>query len=121
MNERPELNTDLDGKTFQKYYYLKEELVAFCRKNKLPVSGGKVELTNRIACFLDEGRVIKSAAKSRRSAVVGEITEEAVIESGFVCSEKHRAFFKGIIEEKRPARDILPTFLVLMVICKRYI
>lgn len=97
MNERPELNTDLDGKTFQNYYYLKEELVAFCRKNKLPVSGGKIELTNRIACFLDEGRVIKSTVKSRKTLDVGEITEETVIESGFVCSEKHREFFKGMI------------------------
>lgn len=32
---------------------MKEELVGFCRENNLPVSGGKIELTDRIACFLD--------------------------------------------------------------------
>ncbi len=31
MSERPELNRNLDGNTFRSYYYLKEELVSFCR------------------------------------------------------------------------------------------
>lgn len=94
MSERPELNTALDGNTFRNYYYLKEELVEFCRKNNLPTSGGKIELTDRIACFLDTGKVIKTVTKSKKAANVGEITEETLIESNFVCSEKHRAFFK---------------------------
>ena len=97
MSERPELNTALDGNTFRNYYYLKEELVEFCRKNNLPASGGKIELTERIACFLDTGKVIKTPSKSKKAADVGEITEETVIESDFVCSEKHRAFFKDKI------------------------
>ncbi len=46
MNKRPELNKELDGKTFRSFYYLKEELVDFCRDNNLPVSGGKIELTD---------------------------------------------------------------------------
>ncbi|MBO4702442.1 MAG: hypothetical protein J5625_07275 [Lachnospiraceae bacterium] len=94
MSERPELNTALDGNTFRNYYYLKEELVEFCRKYNLPASGGKIELTDRIACFLDTGKVIKTPSKSKKAADVGEITEETVIEYNFVCSEKHRAFFK---------------------------
>lgn len=32
MSERPELNKKLDAKTFKEYYWLKEELVDFCRK-----------------------------------------------------------------------------------------
>lgn len=31
MSERPELDRKLDGETFRSYYYLKEELVDFCR------------------------------------------------------------------------------------------
>ena len=31
MRERPELNRNLDGSTFDSYYYLKEELVSFYR------------------------------------------------------------------------------------------
>ncbi|WP_026665213.1 DUF6434 domain-containing protein [Butyrivibrio sp. FC2001] len=94
MSERPELSIDLDGNTFRNYYYLKEELVDFCRKNGLPTVGGKIELTERIVCFLDTGKVIKPVSKVKRTADVGEISEDTLIESGFVCSEKHRAFFK---------------------------
>ena len=56
--ERPILNTQLDSKTFKEFYYLKEELVNFCRENNLPTSGGKIELTERIAYFLDTGKVL---------------------------------------------------------------
>ena len=52
MNDRPVLNKHLDGDTFRSYYYLKEELTAFCRQNGIPASGGKLELTDRIAKFL---------------------------------------------------------------------
>ncbi len=93
MNGRPELDVTLDGKTFRDYYYLKEELVDFCRKNSLPTSGGKVEITERIAYFLDTGKVLKPVSKVKKIVDVGTISEDTIIESGFVCSEKHRAFF----------------------------
>lgn len=93
MSERPELSRELDSRSFRSYYYLKEELVAFCRQNNLPVSGGKIELTDRIACFLDTGTISQATAKRKSSVLVGEITEETIIESNIVCSEKHRAFF----------------------------
>ena len=47
MTERPVLDKNLDSKTFRDFYYLKEELVDFCRKNGLPVSGGKLQITDR--------------------------------------------------------------------------
>lgn len=93
MSDRPELIKSLDGDTFRSYYYLKEELLDFCRQNNLPVSGGKIEITNRIAAFLDTGKVERSATVRKTVGVVGEITEATVIESNIVCSEKHRAFF----------------------------
>lgn len=94
MNERPDLNTNLDSKTFREYYYLKEELVDFCRKHNLQSTGGKLELTDRIAEFLDTGKRNTATHTKRKSPSVGEITLDAVIESNFVCSEKHRAFYK---------------------------
>ena len=75
MSDRPELKIGLDGNTFRNYYYLKEELVEFCRENHLPTSGGKVELTERIAAFLNTGEVIKSESKAKKATTVGEITE----------------------------------------------
>lgn len=94
MSERPDLNEKLDGETFRTFYYLKAELVDFCRENDLPVSGGKVELTDRIACFLDTGKVSEASAKRKAARDVGSITENTLIESNIVCSEKHRAFFR---------------------------
>ncbi len=32
MSERPNLDLKLDSKTFKEYYYLKEELIQFCKK-----------------------------------------------------------------------------------------
>ena len=92
--ERPMLTKELDSKTFRSFYYLKEELVDFCKKNGLPTSGGKLEITDRIARFLDTGEVVSGTAAQKKAPAVGAITKDARIEANFVCSEKHRAFFK---------------------------
>lgn len=92
--ERPELNKYLDSKTFRDFYYLKEELADFCRKYGLPTSGGKIEITDRVAYFLDTGKVLNNSAAKRSRTAISNINENIEIESDFVCSEKHRAFFK---------------------------
>jgi hypothetical protein len=93
MNERPELNIELDAATFRSFYYLKRELANFCRENGLPASGSKAELTDRIAYFLDTGSVLKPTAERKTAVNIGTLTEDTVIEPNIVCSEKHRAFF----------------------------
>ena len=65
--DRPELNNQLDSKTFRKYYYLKEEFIDFCRKNNLQTTGGKIELTDRISKFLDTRERIIKVYDSRRT------------------------------------------------------
>ncbi|MET3741164.1 dTDP-glucose pyrophosphorylase [Faecalicatena orotica] len=94
MTERPVLDRNLNSKTFRDFYYLKEELVDFCRKNGLPTSGGKIEITDRIAYFLDTGKILSAAAAKKKAVVISDIREDTKIEPDFVCSEKHRAFFK---------------------------
>lgn len=94
MSDRPKLDKNLDGKTFREFYYLKEELVDFCRRYGLPTSGGKLEITERIAHFLDTGEVIAAKKVQKKSQIIGNITTDTEIEPNFVCSEKHRAFFK---------------------------
>ena len=91
---RPPLTRALDSQTFSRYYYLKEELTDFCRENSLPIAGSKLELTQRIAHFLDTGEVLPAAAHMSRTPDVGTISEETLIEPNFKCTEKHRAFFK---------------------------
>ena len=71
MNDRPVLDKNLDGDSFRKWYWLKEELVDFCRENGIPASGGKTDIADRIAHFLDTGEVKKAA--SRRNSVSKDI------------------------------------------------
>lgn len=94
MSERPALDNNLDSKTFKEYYYLKEELIAFCRKNNLQITGGKLELTERIANFLDTGKRTYKTHTTRKIKTVDNITLDTLIEENFICSEKHRAFYK---------------------------
>lgn len=84
----PILDKQLNEKTFRSFYYLKEELVDFCRTNGLPASGGKIEITDRIAYFLCTGNILPTFTKSEVRPDVGVITEDAPIEPDFVCSEK---------------------------------
>ena len=92
-DERPKLNIKLDGQTFRSFYYLKEELVAFCREYNIPATGGKIELTDRIAHFLDTGEILEVSSTKKKNIIAGTITEDTIIEENIVCSEKHRAFF----------------------------
>lgn len=94
MSERPDLDNNLDSKTFKEYYYLKEELIDFCRKNNLQITGGKLELIERIANFLDTGKRTYKTHTTRKTKIVNDITLDAIIEENFVCSEKHRAFYE---------------------------
>lgn len=94
VTERPILDKHLDSKTFRDFYYLKEELVKFCRQYSLPTSGGKIEITDRIACFLDTGEILAVSSAKKKATVISDIYEDTKIEFEFVCSEKHRAFFK---------------------------
>lgn len=96
VSERPALDKNLDSQTFREFYYLKEELIDFCRINKLSTAGGKIELTDRIVYFLDTGKVLPPTPKlkKKRTAAVTDIDEATEIEPDFVCSERHRAFFK---------------------------
>lgn len=99
MEIRPKLEKSLDADTFLSFYYLKEELVAFCRANGIPVSGGKIELTERIAEYLKTGQIMNTVKRARVKPQMMEISAETLIEADFVCSERHRAFFKEKIEK----------------------
>lgn len=94
MIERPGLNKELDAITFRNFYYLKQELIDFCRENGLPTSGDKIELMDRIATFLDTGKAPAARKSKRKAANISLITDETAIEENIFFSEKHRTFFK---------------------------
>ena len=103
--ERPDLDKELDSQTFRSFYYLKEELMAFCRENGLPVSGGKLEISDRIACFLDTGKVVLAPADRHVTTMPEVISPDSKIESNFRCSERHRKFFKQEIGACTDSRE----------------
>lgn len=74
--ERPILSKQLDSKTFRSFYYLKEELVSFCRENKLPTTGGKITITNRIAHYLDTGEIMADPSMEAKNTIRRGINSE---------------------------------------------
>ena len=97
MDKRRNLDINLDENTFRNCYYLKEELVEFCKENGLSTGGSKAELTERIAIFLKTGEVCAQNTSSKKRASIDSIDEESLIEDNFVCSQKHRTFFESKI------------------------
>lgn len=110
LSGRPVLSGEMSVEEFRNYYFLKEELVRFCREKGLSTGGSKAELTERVARFLgglpgDDGIAVCGRSSGRRVSQNGALrpraasrdeflSEESVIEDGFVCSERHRAFFR---------------------------
>ena len=92
--ERPALDQSLDSKTFRNFYYLKTELVDFCKKHGLPSSGGKIKLTDQIAHYLDTGEIRAASTGKQKGTTISKITVDTEIEENLVCSQQHRAFFK---------------------------
>jgi SAP domain. len=95
-DSRPVLKKGLSQESFRQFYYLKEELVAFCREEGLSISGGKPELTERIAYYLETGEKLPNSVKKRAKPPT-ELTLNTPIEENITCSEKHRVFFKKVI------------------------
>lgn len=95
---RPPLGQTLSAAEFRAHYWLKSELLAFCRDAGLPRPGGKLDLTERVAEFLETGRVTaQTPARRSRPGPEGVLTRETVIGKGFRCSQKARAFFEEAI------------------------
>ena len=102
-NKRPPLNPKIDPEEFKNFYWLKEELTAFCKKHSLPTGGSKTILTDRIYYFLKTGETPKppekkSAGNSKKKSSTGEkLSLSAKIPADYKNDERHREFFKSVI------------------------
>jgi hypothetical protein len=96
--QRPELTAYLSADEFQRWYWLKEELVAFCRSAQLTTSGSKPELAARIAAALGSRNAAptSTARKPLRNAVMPTVfTLDTIIQPGWRCGPLLGAFFKA--------------------------
>ena len=100
-NMRPALHKELDIEEFQNYYWLKEELQAFCRNNGLSAMGSKIDIAERIAVFLKSGERLEPPSRKRPPARKGwvetELSLDTVISEDHRCSQQVRAFFTSVI------------------------
>jgi hypothetical protein len=63
----------------------------------LSTAGGKTELADRIAHYLDTREKLPPISRPKKTKNPGIITIDSIIGNDFVCSEKHRSFFKQVI------------------------
>ena len=104
-NTRPQLTKDLKSAEFKEYYFLKEELKDFCKKEGLKVSGSKNQLEERIIYYLDTGKSLDnsrsienknnySKSNSNKATTYEEITLDSILGENFKCSGDKREFFE---------------------------
>ncbi len=107
-NTRPQLTKDLKSEDFKEYYFLKEELKDFCKKEGLKVSGSKNQLEERIIYYLDTGkslddsRPVENNKNNKNNSKFNlnkannseEITLDSILGENFKCSEDKRVFFE---------------------------
>jgi len=97
---RPILSKDISIESFKNFYWLKEELQAFCRENGLSASGSKIGISDRIETFLRTGEIKKPTRQSKsnkRAEPQMDLSLNTVITENHRCSQDVRAFFKTVI------------------------
>lgn len=95
--ERPRLTSTLITLEFCSWYWLKEELVVFCRANGIRSSGSKLELQSRIIDYLS-GRPAKPELSATRRAgnMPLHFSLDTVIGEGWRCNPALGAFFRKV-------------------------
>lgn len=65
MDNRPKLNKSISIKDFKEFYWLKEELVKFCKETGIIASGSKIEISKRIESYLKTGDIQQTNVKPK--------------------------------------------------------
>lgn len=108
---RPELTRHTPPADFQNYYWLKEELTAFCKQHNLPASGSKAQLSARIEQFLTDGTVLPAARRADTAKMPEVLSRSTLIGPGWHCSEKLRVFFEQEIGPQFHFNGVMRDFI----------
>ncbi len=97
--ERPLLDEKISVQDFKDFYWLKEELVTFCRKNGISYVGGKIEITNRIIKYLETGEITKpkTTRQKKLPKPTKPLTLETVIGVDYRSYKEKKEFLQSII------------------------
>lgn len=100
METRPELNTAIAIEDFREFYWLKAELIQFCRKEGLSLQGGKIEIASRIETYLKTGEKAPPN-KNKKPKPISKfdwnnenLTLATIITDNYKNSENVRTFFQ---------------------------
>ena len=101
MSTRPQIANCPDAMTFRQWYYLKAELVAYARAQQVSAAGGKSEIADRIAHFLDTGERLKPARAPKPKSKVDwhstSVTDATIITDSYRNTQKVRRYFASQI------------------------
>ena len=65
--ERPKFEDIQSGEEFNRWYWLKEEMIEICRRSALPTKGRKFDLRDRIVFALDNDGALKPEPKKKKT------------------------------------------------------
>jgi hypothetical protein len=96
--DRPNLDKDISVNDFNEFYWLKQELVDFCRIIGISTSGGKLEIADRIRYYLSTGNVTRTETKKVKNISKfkwenEKLTRETIITDNYKNGENVRSFF----------------------------
>jgi len=96
--DRPNLDKYISVIDFNEFYWLKQELIDFCRIIGISTNGGKIEIADRIIHYLSTGKVpnietnkFKSTSKFNWNNEI--LTYETIITDNYKNGENVRSFF----------------------------
>ena len=96
--DRPNLDKNISLLDFKDFYWLKEELVDFCKQVGINTNGSKIELTNKIEKYLTTGKVSSfvqktTPKKSNFDWNSENLNRETTITDNYKNTENVRDFF----------------------------
>ena len=102
-SQRPNFAEIANGAEFNRWYWLKREMVQICKELGLPGTGSKFELRDRIMFALDNGGKLlptpKEKVLSRFNWAKGELTPKTLITDNISFGQNLRKFMKAQIGE----------------------
>ncbi len=106
MEQRPNLSKEISIKDFKDFYWLKKELIEFCRNEGLRTSGGKIEISQRIENYLTTGlkelKQVKEKTKPKSNFdwKNEKLSIETIITDNYKNTKNVRLFFQNQIGKK---------------------
>ena len=101
---RPEINTLKSAQELRRWYWLKTELVAYCKQQGLSPVGNKFAIIDRISEYLETGKVVKPLPSKIKHSTVNwaksVLTLDTVITDSVTFGKNFRGFMQSQIGHK---------------------